>query len=87
MTAVEQNGGAQALRAIQTRVRGLQLRPRWHKALADLWGNKVRSLLVIASISVGLFAIGMIATVHQVLSTDMRDGYAALEPANILVDA
>lgn len=87
MTAVEQNGGAQTLNARKARARGIQFRPRWHKVLADLWGNKVRSLLVIASISVGLFAIGMIATVHQVLSTDMRNGYAALEPANILVDA
>jgi putative ABC transport system permease protein len=58
-------------------------RPRWHKILADLWGNKARSLLVTASITVGLFAIGVIATQNFVLSDDMRTGYAAANPANI----
>ena len=36
------------------------MRPRWHKALADLWSNKMRSLLVIVSIAIGLFAVGLI---------------------------
>ena len=38
------------------------LRPRLHKVLSNLWGNKIRSLLVIASIAVGLIALGMIAS-------------------------
>ena len=63
-----------------------RLRPRWRKVLADLWGNKVRSLLVIGSVAVGLFAVGLIATIHAVLSTDMGAGYAAVNPANILVN-
>ena len=58
-------------------------RPRWHKVLADLWGNRMRSLLVVASITVGLFAMGVIVTLHQVISEDMRNGYAATNPANI----
>ena len=64
----------------------LLMRPRWFKVLADLWGNKVRTLLVVASVSVGLFAVGMIATIHTILSEDMRAGYAAVNPANILVN-
>ena len=40
------------------------MRPRWHKALADLWSNKMRSLLVIVSIAIGLFAVGLISTTH-----------------------
>ncbi len=63
------------------------IRPRWQKVLADLFGHKARSLLVIASIAVGLFAIGMITIVYQVLSIDMRSGYRAIQPANITVRA
>ena len=63
------------------------MRPRWHKVLADLFSHKIRSLLVIASIAVGLFAIGMITTVHFILSEDIRSGYAAVNPANIQVRA
>ncbi len=61
------------------------MRPRWHKVLADLWSNKVRSILVIASISVGLFAVGMISTAHTWLTEAMRDGYPAVNPANIMI--
>lgn len=61
------------------------MRPRWHKVLSDLWSNKVRSLLVIASIAVGLFAVGMISTVHAWLTDAMRNGYPAVNPANIQV--
>lgn len=63
------------------------IRPRWQKVLSDLFGHKVRSLLVIASVAVGLFAIGMITIVYQVLSVDMRSGYRAVQPANITVRA
>ena len=64
-----------------------RLRPRWHKVLSDLWGNRVRSLLVVASIGVGLFAIGMIITIQAILTTDMRASYAAVNPANITIAA
>ncbi len=63
------------------------MRPRWKKVLADLWSNKIRSLLVIASITVGLFAIGMIASLHSLLGEDMRASYLKVNPANVLVRA
>ena len=62
------------------------MRPRWRKVLADLWSNKVRSLLVIASIAIGLFAIGIISSINAIISEDMRVGYAAVNPANIQVN-
>ena len=40
-------------------------------------------LLVVASISVGLFALGVITTIHSVLRDDMVAGYVASNPANI----
>ena len=78
--------------ANQASRRGPGLRPRWNKVLADLAagkpaGNRVRTLLVVASLFVGLFAVGMIATVHGILVEDMRAGYAAVNPANVVIQA
>ena len=35
------------------------LDPRWNKVLRDLWNNKLRTFLVVISIAVGVFAVGM----------------------------
>ncbi len=59
------------------------LRPRWRKVLADLWGNKARTLLVVASIAVGVFAIGVIAGTYAILAEDLNTSYASTNPANI----
>jgi putative ABC transport system permease protein len=59
------------------------LRPRWHKVLHDLWDNKVRTLLVVASIAVGVFAIGVIAGTYVMVAGDLSSSYAAVHPANI----
>jgi len=61
----------------------LRLRPRWAKVVADLWGNKARSVLVIASIAVGVFAVGLIAGAYVMLSEDLASSYEASNPANI----
>lgn len=58
-------------------------RPRWRKVLHDLWSNKVRTLLVIASIAVGVFAIGVIVGAFVLISQDLSASYAAVNPANI----
>ena len=57
------------------------LRPRWRKVLSDLLGNKIRSLLVVASIAVGLFAVGMITSMYVIITADMETGYRAVNPA------
>ena len=59
------------------------IRPRWRKVLSDLWENKLRTLLVVASIAVGVFAIGMIAGAYEIISQDMGTSYASANPANI----
>ncbi len=61
------------------------MRPRWKKVFADLWANKTRSLVVILSISIGLFAIGMISTSYSWLRLAMFSGYAQVNPANIII--
>jgi hypothetical protein len=51
--------------------------------MAEDQTGQARTALVIASIAVGLFAFGVIATLYVVIRQDMRDGYAAVQPANI----
>ena len=62
-------------------------RPRWQKVLADLRGNPTRSLLVVASIAVGLFALGVMATIYTVSMTDIQRGYQLSNPANIAIQS
>ena len=59
------------------------MRPRWLKVISDLIGNPSKSLLVILSIAVGLFALGIILTIDIVVSEDMRIGYKEINPPNI----
>jgi putative ABC transport system permease protein len=59
------------------------MRPSWQKVLADLWGNKTRTLLVVASIAVGVFAIGAIASTYAIMSEDIKVSYSSAQPANI----
>jgi putative ABC transport system permease protein len=59
------------------------MRPRWRKVLHDLWDNKGRTLLVVFSIAVGVFSIGVIAGAYQIISNDMSVSYAANRPANV----
>ncbi len=63
------------------------LRPRWRKVLHDLWGNKVRTALVVASIAVGVLAIGVIAGTYAMIAQDLSRSYAATNPANIVLVA
>ncbi len=63
------------------------MRPRWQKVFADIWGHKFRSLLVIASITIGLFAAGLIVSMSLIINQDMKAGYAAINPAGIEVFA
>jgi putative ABC transport system permease protein len=59
------------------------MKPRWRKVLHDLIDNKGRTLLVVFSIAVGVFSIGVIAGAYQIISTDMSISYSANKPANI----
>src|SRR5262245_14979416 len=54
--------------------------PRWRKVLRDLLGNKVRTILVVLSIAVGVFAVGMIAGTQVILTRDLRASYLAIDP-------
>ena len=57
-----------------------KMKPRWSKVVSDLWGDKTRTALVVASIAVGVFAIGMIITAFAILNEDINASYAASNP-------
>lgn len=59
------------------------MKPRWRKVLHDLIDNKARTLLVVFSIAVGVFSIGVIAGAYQIIQQDMSASYSANVPANI----
>ncbi|MBI5295797.1 MAG: ABC transporter permease [Chloroflexi bacterium] len=58
-------------------------RPRWRKVVHDLFDNIARTLLVVFSIAVGVFSIGVITGAYVIISNDMPITYAANIPANV----
>jgi len=61
------------------------LSPRWHKVLRDLWGYKARTMLVVISVAVGVFAVGMIAGTQVILGREMNAAWYSIKPANASV--
>lgn len=61
------------------------LAPRWAKVLRDLWEHKTRTLLVVLSIAVGVFAVGMIASTQQILSRQLMESYLGVNPGNAII--
>ena len=61
------------------------LSPRWSKVFTDLWEDKTRTGLVVASIAAGVFAIGMILTAYMIMTADVGRSFAAVSPPNIEV--
>ena len=61
------------------------LNPRWPKVIRDLWGAKARTVLVVLSIAVGVFALGAIASARVILTRDLSEGYRAVNPSNAMI--
>jgi putative ABC transport system permease protein len=57
--------------------------PRWRKVVRDLWGNKLRTLLVVLSIAVGVFAVGMIAGARVSAVTALDASWNSTDPASV----
>ena len=60
----------------------MRLKPRWKKVLRDLWGNKLRTTLVVLSIAIGVFAIGMITGTQILLREDLAVAWNGTNPAS-----
>jgi putative ABC transport system permease protein len=57
----------------------------WQKVWTDLWGNKVRTMLAVLSIAVGVFAVGAIFGMSDQLVTGMDTSHQAVRPSHISV--
>jgi putative ABC transport system permease protein len=57
----------------------------WHKIWFDLWHNKTRTLLTVLSISVGVFAMGAIFGMGDMMSTEMDRSHRSVIPPHITV--
>src|SRR6266508_6946178 len=69
-------------RARMRRRWGCMLSPRWRKVLRDLWSNKTRTILVVLSIAVGVFAIGMVGGARVILIRDLTGTWMSVNPAS-----
>ncbi|NMB89228.1 MAG: hypothetical protein GYA17_12785, partial [Chloroflexi bacterium] len=56
------------------------LSPRWIKVLRDLASNRMRTLLVVLSIAVGVFAVGSVSSVFILLQKDLNTDYQSSNP-------
>ncbi len=59
--------------------------PRWKKVLADLWISKTRTVLVVLSITVGVFSVGLIAGTSTNLSEELTRQYLKTNPASAII--
>ncbi|PID85502.1 MAG: hypothetical protein CSA11_08840 [Chloroflexi bacterium] len=57
-------------------------RTRWRKVLLDLRSNKARTILVIAAIAIGVFAVGLVAVVQHILMGETARDYLSSNPAS-----
>jgi putative ABC transport system permease protein len=55
---------------------------RWYKVLNDLLGNKTRTVLIVLSIAVGLFAVGTMVSSRTMLMTEMAAAYQTINPSS-----
>jgi putative ABC transport system permease protein len=58
---------------------------RWTKVYRDLWNNRSRTILIILSIAIGVFAIGMIGMSQQALTESLNAQYAGMHPADAIL--
>ncbi|NBU63835.1 MAG: FtsX-like permease family protein [Chloroflexia bacterium] len=63
----------------------MELRPRWQKILRDLAYNRTRTILVVTSIAIGVFAFGTIIAGLIVVQRELDSAYLGTNPASATV--
>ncbi|MFO7584569.1 MAG: ABC transporter permease, partial [Anaerolineales bacterium] len=58
---------------------------RWTKVARDLWNNRSRTILVVLSIVIGVFSVGMIVSARQALTDSLTSQYAGIRPADAIL--
>lgn len=57
--------------------------PRWIKVIRDIWSNKSRTILVILSIAIGVFAFGGLFTGRSLIVNNLDRDFLATNPSDI----
>ena len=60
----------------------VKLNPRWKKVLRDLFANRTRTMLVVLSIAVGVFAVGAVQSSQNILTREMNRTWNSTRPAS-----
>ena len=61
------------------------MQPRWKKVIKDLSGNKVRTLLVILSITIGVFSVGTMVGTQILLMEELEKAYLQTAPSHAIL--
>src|SRR5512137_2162162 len=56
------------------------LSARWYKVLYDSLGSKTRAVLIVLSMAVGLFAVGIILSARAILMEGLAESFTAIAP-------
>lgn len=63
----------------------MDIQPRWRKVIADLISNKTRTILVVLSVAIGVFAVGFVTSAFVILLKDMDTEYKAVNPSEATI--
>jgi len=58
---------------------------RWRKVLGDLWLNKMRTLLAVLAIAIGIFGIGTVLTGYSILTHEINANFLGTNPASAIL--
>jgi putative ABC transport system permease protein len=61
------------------------LRTRWQKVLLDLWKNRARTLIVALAIAVGVYAVGVVLSVRDILVREYAADQTGALPASAII--
>ncbi|MEM7129531.1 MAG: FtsX-like permease family protein [Chloroflexota bacterium] len=65
----------------------MYIRSRWFKIIRDIFQNLTRSLLVVFSVAIGIFSVGVVFHIQTVVLNEMESNYTNSNPASASVYA
>jgi putative ABC transport system permease protein len=60
---------------------------RWRKVWADFWSNKTRTTLMVLTILVGVFSVGLVNNMARMLNHDLDADYLSANPSEATISA
>ncbi len=60
---------------------------RWRKVWSDFWSNKTRTILMISTILVGVFSVGLVNNMGIMMNGDMDHDYLSANPSHAQISA